>query len=244
MSNTSNKSGQWDREAAALEERIGYRFKDRTLLRTALTHSSFSNEHKPEDEHFESNERMEFLGDSVLSLIISEAIFDKYPGDDEGELSVLRSRAVCTDALAGYAKKIGLGKALLLGNGEERTGGREKPRTLENAYEALIAALYLDGGYAVARDMTLSFLLSKVESTLREKEIRDYKTLLQEIVQQEQEEHLEYILVGESGPAHKRVFEVEARINSNLIGRGSGTSKRAAEQAAAKEALTFFGKIG
>ena len=229
---------------SALEERLGYRFRDPSLLRTALTHSSYSNEHRGKDEnaHLTCNERMEFLGDSVLSLITSETIYAKFPEEAEGELSVLRSRVVCTEALSGYAKEIRLGEALILGNGEERTGGREKPKTLENAFEATVAAVYLDGGYESAKKFVLPFLLRKIESALQEKEIRDYKTLLQQIVQQEQNEHLEYLLVGESGPAHKRIFEVEARINSNLIGHGFGPSKRAAEQAAAKEALTFFGE--
>lgn len=231
---------RWEKESAALEERIGYHFADKSLLRTALTHSSYQNEQKGR-AIVPCNERMEFLGDSVLSLIVSREIYARFPAQSEGELSVLRSNAVCTEALCGYAQKIGLGKALLLGNGEEHTGGREKPRTLENAFEALVAALYLDGGPDTAEAFALPFLTEKI-GAIRNREIRDYKTRLQMIVQQEPDAHLEYILVGESGPAHQRVFEIEARINSNLIGHGFGSSKRAAAQAAAKEALRFFGE--
>ena len=240
MSDLREKWAQPD--FAKLQQTVGYRFTDPSLLSTALTHSSYLNEHRGNGGVKSCNERLEFLGDSVLSLITSEYIYEKHPDRSEGELSVLRSRAVCTEALAGYAAEIALGDYLLLGNGEEHSGGRSKPKTLENSFEALVGALYLDGGLEIAKRFALPFLVKKTESALREKEIRDYKTLLQQIVQQDREEHLEYVLVGESGPAHQKTFEVEARLNSNIIGHGVGSSKRAAEQAAAKEALILFGQ--
>lgn len=229
------------KELSSLQDAIGYRFRDLSLLETATTHASFSNEHR-QLCHGQCNERLEFLGDSVLSLITGEYLFEKFPEWDEGELSILRARAVCTEALSGYAASFSLGEYLLLGNGEERSGGRKKPKTLENSFEALLGALYLDGGLACARRFALPFLAEKTAQSVSEKEFRDYKTLLQQIVQQDGEEHLEYVPVGESGPAHARIFTVEARLNSNVLGVGEGRSKRAAEQAAAKEALTLFGE--
>ncbi len=230
------------RPLSLLQEAIGYSFRDPALLQTATTHSSFSNEHRALCPGG-CNERLEFLGDSVLSLITGEYLYTAYPEWDEGDLSILRARAVCTEALAGYAAALSLGEYLLLGHGEEKSGGRTKARTLENSFEALLGALYLDGGLAPARALVLPFLKEKIASVADEQLLCDYKSALQQIIQQDGEQQLAYVETGESGPPHARVFHVEARLNgADIIGRGEGRSKRAAEQAAAREALALFGK--
>ncbi len=219
-----------------LESEIGYKFNNKEYLMEALTHSSFANErHK----NIKCNERMEFLGDAVLSIISAEFLYEKYPDMPEGELSKLRSSLVCTDSLSGFARQISLGSYLFLGKGEINTGGADRPSILENAFEALIAAIYLDGGMDNAKKFVLSFLSKAVENhTIK---FKDYKTILQEIVQQNPDENVNYVLVGESGPDHDKTFEIEVHLNSNVIGRGKGRSKKSAEQAAAKEALDLMG---
>ena len=205
---------------AALESRIGYRFRDRALLCRALTHSSYSNETGQRNHHLLCNERLEFLGDSVLSLVVSEFLFTTYRELPEGDLTCLRKDVVCADALARYARQIGLGDCLLLGIGEEKTGGRDKVNILADAFEALLAAMFEDAGRGGDGD---------------------YKTPLQQLIQQTEGDVLEYVLIREEGPDHMKTFEVEARLNSNVIGRGVGRSKRKAEQAAARDALNLFG---
>lgn len=219
----------------ALEKRINYSFKNKNYLMTALTHSSFA--HEKNGVH--SNERMEFLGDAVLSIVSAQYLYDKYPDMPEGELSKLRSSLVCTDSLSGFAKEINLGSALLLGKGEIVSGGSERPSILENAFEALIAAIYLDGGMEKAREFVIGFL----EKTLETHQIsfKDYKTMLQEVVQQNPGQNVYYVMVGESGPDHNKCFEAEVHLNSNVIGKGKGRSKKSAEQEAAKEALKLMG---
>lgn len=219
----------------ALEKRINYSFKNKNYLMTALTHSSFA--HERNGVH--SNERMEFLGDAVLSIVSAQYLYDKYPDMPEGELSKLRSSLVCTDSLSGFAKEINLGSALLLGKGEILSGGSERPSILENAFEALIAAIYLDGGMEKAREFVIGFL----EKTLETHQIsfKDYKTMLQEVVQQNPGQNVYYVMVGESGPDHNKCFEAEVHLNSNVIGKGKGRSKKSAEQEAAKEALKLMG---
>ncbi len=219
-----------------LQERIGYRFENEEYLRIALTHSSYSNEYK---NKVENNERQEFLGDSVLSIITSERLFKTLDKQPEGELTQIRAGLVCEKTLCGFAKKIGLGEYLLLGRGEEQTGGRERASILADAFEALIAAIYLDGGIENARKFVLGFIDEALES--KKPAFVDYKTLLQEVIQQNSEEKLQYILVGSSGPDHDKRFEVEVHLNSNVIGRGSGRSKKEAEQLAAKEAAELMG---
>lgn len=226
---------------AALEERIGYRFKNRELLVTALTHSSYSNELKSRGKTRRCNERLEFLGDAVLSLVTARHIFDRYPEENEGDLSKLRSLAVRDIALSEYARRLGIGQALYLGKGEDNPAGRDRKSTLENAFEALAGAIYLDGGLEAARSFALPFISEKVEASVKDGENRDYKTILQQIVQMERGERLEYVPVAEYGPDHCKVFEVEARLNHNVIGTGKGPSKRQAEQEAAKKALEYFG---
>lgn len=233
---------------SALEARIGYTFRDRSLLTRALTHSSWSNETGDRNHHLLCNERLEFLGDSVLSLVVSEYLFTHYKNLPEGDLTCMRKDVVCAEALARYAQELGLGDCLLLGIGEERSNGREKVNILADAFEALLAAVWVDAGQGSdAKRIVSAYLLPFVEKDLRELESRgmdnDYKTPLQQFVQQTEGDVLEYVLVGTSGPDHAKTFEVEARLNSNVIGRGIARSKRKAEQAAAKAALELFDMI-
>ena len=229
----------------ALEKAIGYRFRDRSLLIEALTHSSYANELKARKQNAVCNERLEFLGDSVLSIDVREFLFKKYGKLPEGELTQRRAALVRSHALASYARSIGLGDHLLLGRGEEKGNGRDKQSTLENAFEALLAAIYLDAGEK-ALDEIRRFLVPIIERELVENYNpihTDAKTELQQLIQQAEGDFLEYVTVGESGPDHDKVFEVEAHLNTNVIGRGRGKSKREAEQNAAREALRLFGEI-
>lgn len=230
------------RQFSQLEQRIGYQFQNPSLLKSALIHSSYSNESGSKHPALDCNERMEFLGDTVLSLAVSTYLFQNYPDLPEGNLSKLRSFTVCEKALAEFATEIQLGDYLLLGKGEDSNNGRQRPSITSDAFEALIAAIYLDGGLENAKEFVLRFAIPHIEHLLSEQITEDYKTALQQIVQQEQGEKLEYVLVAEEGPPHQRTFTMEARLNSNVIGQGVGSSKREAEQRAAKEALTLFGK--
>ena len=225
-----------------LEQTIGYVFHDRTVLYRALTHSSYTNENRPGGHPVPCNERLEFLGDTVLSLITSDYLFRTYPTKPEGELSKLRAGAVCEVALSGFARQIHLGDYLLLGKGEAAANGRERPSVLADAFEALLAAIYLDGGYPPVQKFLTPFVVEEITSALKTGHIVDPKTRLQQLIQQDPGDLLEYVLTEESGPAHKRNFTVEARLNRNVIGRGSGSTKRAAEQNAAEEALALFGE--
>lgn len=219
-----------------LQQAIGYRFNDEQCLQTALTHSSYANEHR--STH--NNERLEFLGDSVLSIIVSQYLFSNFKGKKEGELTKLRASLVCEETLAVFARQIELGSYMRFGKGEQNSGGCERPSILADAFEALIAAIFLDGGMEEARKFVLGFVVEELNHT-NSKNKTDYKTTLQEIVQQSGEEKLEYILAGESGPDHNKRFTVEVYINSNKVGRGSGRSKKEAEQHAAREALKLLG---
>lgn len=219
-----------------LEKRMNYRFKNRAYLMQALTHSSFANER---NNGSKSNERMEFLGDSVLSLISSQFLFETYPDMPEGKLSKLKAALVCTESLSGFARQIHLGDYLFLGKGESHTGGAERPSILEDAFESLIAAIYLDGGLECARTFVLGFLKPALEN--HNINFKDYKTTLQEVIQQNPDQSINYVFVGSSGQDHDKVFEAEVRLNSNVIGRGKGKSKKSAEQAAAREALKLMG---
>ena len=225
-----------------LESKIGYTFKNKELLVRALTHSSYSNEAKARGEHIECNERLEFLGDSVLSLIVTSYLFGRYADSLEGELSKIRSFTVSEKPLSRYAKEIDLGSYLFLGHGEDNASGRSRPSINSDAFEALIAAIFLDAGLEEATKFVLPFAISNIDQIEKENLTIDYKSMLQQIVQQEQGEILEYILTDEHGPAHDRMFFVEARLNNNVIGKGEGKSKRSAEQCAAKEALKLFGQ--
>lgn len=225
-----------NKDLKQLEDKIEYVFKDKLLLKQALTHSSYANENRGTGPF---NERLEFLGDAVLSLVTAEYLFKKFPEMPEGELSKLRSGLVCTSSLCDYAKSISLGDFLFLGKGEENSGGRQRPSNLENTFEALIAAVYLDGGLEKARAFVLRFLNASIET--HHISFKDYKTLLQEVIQQNHEETLNYVITGESGPDHDKRFDAEVHLNSNVIGRGSGKSKKQAEQEAAREALQLMG---
>lgn len=220
-----------------LQKNIGYSFQNEELLKNALTHSSYAHEHKHPEW---CNERLEFLGDSILSIVVSDYLFHSYPQTPEGELTRIRAASVCEKALCRFAKAIHLGEFLLLSRGEMNTGGRNRPSILADAFEALIAAIYLDGGMDPAK----AFILQYVTPALQQKQkgaYKDFKTLLQEVIQQNPEDRLTYLLVEESGPDHDKCFKYEVHINSNLVGTGVGRSKKEAEQAAAKEALELMG---
>ena len=221
-----------------LQKRIGYTFKNTDLLTEALTHSSYANEHKA--KHIKYNERLEFLGDAVLSIVVSDYIFKHCPELPEGELTKLRASLVCEKTLFEFAKQIELGKYLVLSKGERNNGGAERPSILSDAFEALIAAIYIDGGIDPASKHILNFVIPAIKNS-KKKKLNDYKTALQEIIQKNPGEQLEYVLVGESGPDHNKHFVVELHLNSNAIGKGGGRSKKEAEQQAAREALELMG---
>ncbi len=225
-----------EEKLSELMDKLGYRFHEPSLLENALTHSSYANEGHG---HGSSNERLEFLGDSVLGLTAAVYLFHKEKGP-EGELTKLRSAIVCEKALFSYAQMLDLGQYLMLGKGESRGGGATRPSILADAFEAVVAAIYLDGGMEPAREFLLPFL-KKEASNHRRAHFKDYKTQLQEIIQQNPEERVRYVLTGESGPDHNKQFTVEVRLNSNVIGHGRAHSKKEAEQQAAREALVLMG---
>lgn len=222
-----------------LEKTIGYTFKNKELLKTAVTHSSYANEVK--EKHCNNNERLEFLGDAVLGIITAEYLFFHNSHVPEGELTKLRAMMVCEKSLHEFALEIKLGNYLRLGHGEENTGGRKRPSILADAFEAVIAAVYIDGGMEEARKYVTGFA-DKFFSSRIKSNLKDYKTALQEIVQKNHTERLCYVLTDEEGPDHDKKFVVEVHLNSNVIGKGSGTSKKEAEQMAAKEALSLMGQ--
>lgn len=217
-----------------LQEKIKYSFKDEKLLKQALTHSSYANEMQ---DARACNERLEFLGDSVLGFISAD-YFYKNINKPEGELTKIRAATVCERTLFDFASQLDLGNFLLLGKGETNSGGRTRPSILADAFEAVIAAIYLDGGIDEARRFVINFIKdwSRIKPSFS-----DYKTTLQEVIQKNKEERLEYVLAAESGPDHDKRFVVEVHLNSNVIGRGEGRSKKLAEQEAAREALSLMG---
>lgn len=219
-----------------LEEKIGYNFKDKSLLKQALTHSSFSNEQKI--NKLKNYERLEFLGDAVLELISSKFFFLENPDMSEGQMTKLRSSMVCEQALAFCAKDINLGDYLLLGKGEEATGGRERESIISDVMEALIGALYLDGGFEVAEKFVHTYVLSDLEN---KQLFYDSKTILQEKIQK-LGKTLSYHLIEESGPDHEKIFTVEANIDGTAFSTGCGRNKKTAEQKAAYEALMKWEK--
>lgn len=230
-----------------LQIRLGYRFRDPQLLRLALTHSSFSNETGAKNHHLLCNERLEFLGDSVLSIITSDYLYKRFPNEPEGTLTRLRAATVCEEALASYSEELHLGEALYLGKGESQTGGAKKPAIIADAFEATLAAIYLDaggltGGMDAASAFLMRFLPRAVDalSGLH----TDFKSRLQEFLQEEHDHSPEYRVVGESGPDHDKTFTVEVYLGSNRIGTGTGHSKKQAEQKAAAAALELFDQLG
>ena len=216
-----------------LEKAIGYRFKNITLLQNALTHSSYANERW--HDSLMSNERLEFMGDSILGMVVAEFLYRSYPDRPEGNLTRMRADMVCENALAVVANKLELGKHMLLGHGEEQGGGRNRPSILADAVESVIAACFLDGGMEAARGFIQQFILCNV--SVKKPHNADYKTALQELVQQKKNQVLVYELTGESGPDHDKHFEVQVRLNDQVVGTGAGTSKKRAEQDAARDAL-------
>ncbi len=219
-----------------LEEKIGYHFQDQGLLRHAMCHSSYANERNM--GRLKSNERLEFLGDAVLELITSEFLYESFPQMPEGDATKTRASIVCEQSLAFCARSIGLGAYILLGRGELASGGRERPSITSDAFEALIGAVYLDGGFTSAKEFVRRFVLDD----LKHKQLFfDSKTILQERIQAHCKESLHYELVREEGPDHQKVFVVRAMLGERVIGEGQGRTKKAAEQEAAYHALT--GKI-
>jgi ribonuclease-3 len=216
-----------------LEKAIGYRFKNISLLQNALAHSSYANERW--HNSLMSNERLEFLGDSVLGMTVADYLYRNFPDRPEGELTRMRADMVCEKTLAAVANRIDLGQHLLLGHGEEQGGGRSRPSILADAVEAIIAACYLDGGFDAAAGFIKTFILCEVP--VKQLHNVDYKTTLQELVQQKKNQVLAYALVGESGPDHDKEFVVEVFLNGAVVGKGSGRSKKKAEQDAARVAI-------
>ena len=216
-----------------LEAAIGYRFRNISYLQNALAHSSYANERW--HNSLMSNERLEFLGDSILGMVVADHLYRSFPNRPEGELTRMRADMVCERALAKVANQIGLGGHILLGKGEELGGGRSRESILADAVESIIAACYLDGGMEAAKLFIDRFVLSDVPVTKLHN--TDYKTALQELVQQKKNQIIQYTLVGESGPDHDKQFRVELSLNGEVVGHGTGTSKKRAEQEAAKVAF-------
>lgn len=215
------------------EKKIGYEFKDPELLKIALTHSSYANEN-----HTRDNERLEFLGDSVLSIIISDYIFKRMQDVDEGDLTKFRATLVCEQSLASVSEKIHLNELVFLGRGEERTGGRKRPSIISDAFEAVLAAIYLDSGIETAKKWLLGLMKDRIEKVLAGEYYSDYKTTLQEIVQRNGKGAVSYSTISEVGKEHNKQFTVQVIINGEPKNKGVGHSKKEAEQAAAKAALT------
>lgn len=224
-------------DLVCLEKKIGYQFQDFDLLVQAMTHSSYANEHRMERIH--NNERLEFLGDAVLEVISSEFLFHRFPEKPEGELTKKRASLVCEPALAFCGREMEIGEFLLLGKGEDNTGGRHRESIVSDAVEALIGAIYLDGGFANAKDFILGHILNDMEN---KQLFYDSKTTLQEIVQGRYEQDVTYVLVKEEGPDHNKTFTAEAYLGDQKLGEGSGRTKKAAEQQAAYHAILLLKK--
>lgn len=216
-----------------LEKSLGYKFKNRALLKTALTHSSYANEFS-----IESNERLEFLGDAVLGLVVARLLYDSHPSASEGKLSKQRSAIVSRVNFAKFTKALDIDKQIILGKGEERTGGRERESNLAGAFEAIIGAIYLDGGYR----RVFNVISKLLKNSISEKNIfTDYKTKLQELAQKKYKQIPRYKVVHEEGPPHKKWFHVEVKIMRRVLGEGMGSNKKEAEQSAAKAGLNKLG---
>lgn len=212
-----------------IEKKIGYKFKNADLLETALTHSSFANE-----SSVESNERLEFLGDSILGCVVARVLYEAFPNFSEGELSKLRSAIVSRTNFARYAQKLKIDKQILLGRGEENTGGRDKESNLAGTFEAIMGAIFIDGGYRKIFNIISKLITDSLES---EEIFSDYKTRLQEVAQKKFRQIPRYLVIHEEGPPHDKRFHVQVKIDSDICGNGIGKNKKEAEQAAAKEAL-------
>ena len=216
-------------------EIAGYRFKKPELLQKALTHTSYSNE-----KHLESNQRLEFLGDSVIGLVIGEYIYEKYPSMPEGELSKIRAGIVCENGLVKCAEKIELGRRLLLGRGEEMSGGRNRASNLEDAFEALVGAVFLDSDFYTVKKFVLKVMKEIIEEIVLHDGIEDSKTAFQEYIQKHGRKNIEYVLVNEEGPDHNKIYTMQVKVGGKAMGMGKGHSKKDAEQRAAKVALEML----
>ncbi|WP_308857328.1 ribonuclease III [uncultured Oscillibacter sp.] len=219
-----------------LEKKLNYTFRDPGLLHEALSHSSYANEHRSAGRR--SNERLEFLGDSVLGFVTAEFLFVQHPDLPEGDLTRIRAALVCEQSLYEVARKLDLGAYLKLGRGEEAGGGRQRTSILADATEAVFAAVYLDGGIGAASDLIHRVLLDAEKEEAVEERRRDYKTALQELIQRQADQVLSYRMIGEEGPDHDKTFRAQVLLNDQPVGTGSGHSKKEAEQSAAKDALS------
>ena len=224
-----------------LEQGLGYTFRNKALLENALTHSSYANENR--EKHIPDNERLEFLGDSILGFVVADYLYRNFPDKPEGELTRIRADLVCERNLAEAAATVELGSFLLLGHGEEHGGGRKRDSIVSDAMESVIAASFMDGGFAAAKEIIGRLILSNIPKG-RPRNF-DYKTAFQELVQRKKDQQIHYELTGESGPDHDKHFEVEVLLNGKAVGRGVGSSKKRAEQAAAEAAIEqlFPGEI-
>lgn len=221
-----------------MNEKFTYKFKNPELFNMAMTHSSYANEQKT----IESNERFEFLGDAILGIISAEYLFNKHKDIPEGELTKYRASIVCEKSLYEVGIDIGIEQSIILGKGEEANGGRERHSIIADAVEALLAGIYLDGGMESAHAFAMTFIPWREELALKGMSFKDYKTILQEIVQKNREETLSYRLKDQTGPDHNKVFTVEILLNSNVFAEGTGKSKKEAEQMSAKKALELMGQ--
>ncbi len=221
-----------------MNKNFNYQFRDKKIFETAMTHSSFANEQK----NVESNERLEFLGDAILGVVCAEYLYKKHPEMPEGELTKHRAAIVCEKSLYEVGIDIGIDESIILGKGEKANGGRTRHSIIADAVEALLAGIYIDGGMECATEFAMSFIPKRETLSLNGQSFKDYKTILQEIVQKNRQEVLSYQLVHEEGPDHNKVFTVEILLNSNVFAQGVGKSKKEAEQMAAKQALELMGQ--
>ncbi|MFM1514967.1 ribonuclease III [Helcococcus ovis] len=225
-----------------LEKKINYKFNDINLLNLAFIHTSYTNEH-PNYKN-KSNERLEFLGDAVCELAFSEILYKNFKPKQEGFLTKVRANLVCEKSFSEFADQLGLAEFLLLGKGEEKTGGREKPSIKSDAFEAVMGALYLDGGYDVVFDLIYNLIIDKVKELKIQKEsVNDYKSMLQEYLHKKNKSNIVYRLVNEIGPSHDKLFYFELYIEDKMISEGKGKNKKIAEQMAAKTALEKIGVL-
>ncbi|EUJ33445.1 ribonuclease III [Listeria floridensis FSL S10-1187] len=218
-----------------LQESVGFSFKELSLLQTAFTHSSYVNEHRK--EHLKDNERLEFLGDAVLELTVSDYLFKKYPDMAEGQMTKMRAAIVCEPSLVEFADSVHFSKYVRLGKGEEKAGGRTRPALLADVFEAFIGALYLDNGLQKVIQFLERIVFPKIDAGAFLETV-DYKTQLQEIVQRDRDVLIEYDILGETGPAHNKAFEAQVIVNGQVLGRGTGRTKKQAEQNAAEFAVS------
>lgn len=219
------------------EEKIGYEFTDRTLLTQAVTHSSYTKEH--DLPRIKCNERLEFLGDAFFDAIIGEELFKRMPDTEEGYLTKIRSLVVCEDSLEQIGKELGIGRMLLLGHGEEHTGGRSRKSIVADAMEAVIGALFIDCGYDTTREIVIRLFGSRLQAAMEGKLHSDYKSELQEMVQSRDPAKIEYVLTKEEGPDHNKTFYVDVKVGGVVFGSGKGSSKKEAQQHAARQAVEW-----